>query len=264
MIKKITIGLLTALIFIGFFNPSPVKADYNKAYQDYTYTNQLYRTAKNEYQIARSSYQTYRTLASQNEAIDKFRKILILRNQVMTVYYDLLQEKMNETNGVTADSKSTFNIIRLSEAAWLSDHQKKVAVATSIEDLNSVSREFDQRYAQMDSETKQSIGVIEMAKVTVLRDSVDSLLSRLSQKVTEINSSGEDTTFAARGLISAKNKLQLYSYNFDAAKAAFYPTKTYGNNQINLFAGQGQLSGAKQYLSETITLMLEVISNITG
>ena len=262
--------LLPTLVFILIFFLSAIRyplsanADFNSAYQDYTYTNQLYRTAVNEYQIAKSSYQTYRTLTAQNEAINKFQKVLKARNQVMTVYYDLVQEKMNSTIGVSSDSKNTFNSIRLSEEAWLSDHQKKIDAAASLEDLNSVSTEFDQRYSQMDTETKQAIGTIELAKVATLGRDVDLLVERLSGRISDINKSGEDTSFASRGLISARNKLQLYSYNFDAARNSFYPQKSYGNESINLFSGQRQLSGAKQYLSETITLLLEIINNITG
>lgn len=255
---------LLLVIFFFLLSPSIAFADFNSAYQDYTYTNQLYRTTVNEYQIAKSSYQTYRTLTAQNEAINKFQKVLKARNQVMTVYYDLLQEKMNSTVGVSSDSKNTFNSIRLSEEAWLLDHQKKIDAAASLEDLNSVSTEFNQRYSQMDTETKQAIGTIELAKVATLKGNVDVLVERLSGRISDINKSGEDTSFASRGLISARNKLQLYSYNFEAARNSFYPQKSYGNDSINLFIGQSQLSGAKQYLSETLTLLLEIINNITG
>lgn len=264
--RKLFFFILAFFTYSSFIihNSSFVHADFAKAYQDYVYTTTLYKTAGNDFQIARSSYQTYRTLAAQNEALDKFRKVLKARNQVMSVYYDLLQEKMNFTPGLNTDRINTFNTIRLSEESWLADDQKKVDAATSLEDLNQISQEFDQRYSQMDTETKQAIGEIEMAKIAALKTKVDANLTALSDKVNQINQSREDTSFAARGLISARNKLELYSANFASARSSFYPTRTYNNKGIDLYAGQSQLSGAKQYLTETLTLFKEIINSITG
>lgn len=266
LLKILTSAATLIILFFHFssFSSQFAYADFKSAYQDYTYTYQLYRTALNEFQIAKSSFLTYRTLTAQNEALDKFRKALVSRNQVIIVYYNLLQEKMNETPGVSPESKNTFNNIKESEKNWIDSHKQKIEAAGSFEDLNNVSSEFESRFPQMDTETKQAIGTIEMAKVADLKAKLNTQIDTLNTWIAQIGSTGQDTSFANRGIISARSKLDLHDQKINAALITFYPEKTSKKDRINLYNGQRQLTEAKQYLSETATYLLEIIKSFTG
>lgn len=237
-----------------FFLASPVHADYQRAYQDYVYNYGAYRNSYNEYTVAKSTYQTYRTLTAQNEAINKFRAVLKNRATVMAVYYNLLQEKL-------VNDKDTFNGIKESEKGWLDAHQKKIDAAGSLEDLNSVSQEFDSRYSQMDLETRQTVGKILLSKEIDLKGQLDLIFNNLDTKLKEMRTEGVNTTTQDRGVISSKNKLELFNQKVDEGKAIFFPER---NDQIDIFKGQQRLTEANQYLRETVNYLLEVIKSVTG
>lgn len=253
------------VFFLAFFLLAPVvRADYNTAYRDYVYNYQLYRNAFNDYQVAKSTYQTYRTLTAQNDAIAKFKTVLEARDSVMAVYYNLLQEKLNMTPAVDDATKNTFNGIKTSEKSWLDVNQAKIDAAGSLDDLNSVSAEFDSRYSQMDLETKQTVGNILLAKEADLKGQLDQLIGTEVQILSQIRQSGQDTSQWDRGVISAKSKLDLYQQKVGEAHDTFYPQNTYSNQGINIFQGQQALTSANQYLRETVGYLLEIIKGITG
>ncbi len=236
----------------------PVFADYQSAYSDYTFAYSQYRTSYNDYQVAKSTYLTYHTLVSQNEAINKLRAILQARDQVMLVYYNLLQEKLNATPGVTDSAKNTFGKVKASEITWLAGHQKKVSAAASLEDLNQAASDFENHFPQMAAETKQTIGVVFAGKESTLKSQVDSFITNLTTKLTEIRQTGENTTFADRGQINVKNKLDLYQQKLTEANSLF------SHPDNGLFEGQQKFAEANQYLREAASFLTEIIKSITG
>lgn len=255
------LSIVLLMFLFAFRFPLSASADYSSAYQDYVYNYQLYRTAYNEFQVAKSTFQTYKTLTAQADAVIKFREVIKARDQVVFVYYDLLQEKMNNTTGISDDAKTTLANIKKSERDWLTTHQKRIDAASSLDDLNAASSEFESRYPQMDLETKQTIGTILIAKETTLSNRQGSLISDLTTKLAAIRADGQDTSFFDRGLINTKNKLDL---NLEKIKQAAAVFNTSSRDTIDLFAGQQKLTEANQYLREANTFVLELIKAITG
>lgn len=261
--KKLLLALILFSVFKILYS-SPVLADYQQAYSDYTYQYSLYRTADNNYQISKSTYLTYKTLTAQNDAIDKLRATLKARASVMSAYYALLQEKLNSTPGIPDDSKNTFYSIKNSESDWLSAHQKKIDAAASLDDLNLVSSDFESRYPQMDTESKQTIGTILLAKESYLKGTMDSLIASFSAKLSDIRQDGTNTSIWDRGVINTKNKLDLYQTKIDQAHNVFFPKNNSSNNKIDLFSGQQRLTEANQYLREAESFLMEIVKAVTG
>ena len=252
---------ISALIFIIFLFSGPVLADYTSAYNDYTFNYNKYRESYNAYQVAKSTYTTYRTLAAQSEAISQFRAVLQARDNVMSSYYDLLQEKLLASSGIPDESKTTFFKMKESEKLWIADHQKKVDAASSLEDLNAASLTFTSHYPQMDSETKQAIGMVLLAKESALTNRWDTLADNISLKLKEISLSGEDTSTWERAVISARNKKELAVTKISLA-SGILTTPNY--QPIDLFSAQQRLAEANQYLREGINYLFEIINGITG
>lgn len=182
----------------------------------------------------------------------------------MIVYYNLLQEKLNATPVVDDATKSTFNNIKESEKSWLGDNQAKIDAAASLEDLNSVSSEFDSRYRQMDKETKQTVGRILLSKEADLKGQVDSQIGTLGIKLTEIRQSGQNTSDLDRGVIAASNKLQLYLEKVNQANDIYFSQSSYNQESIDLYLGQQKLTEANQYLRETVSYLMEIVKGILG
>ncbi|MBI4100001.1 hypothetical protein HY440_03260 [Candidatus Microgenomates bacterium] len=253
---------LPVFCFLFLFIVRPVAANYQTARADFTYQYSQYRGAHDRYQVAKSSYLTYRTLTAQTEAIASLRLVVQARDQVIFSYYDLLQEKLNATPGVSVNYQTTFSDVKANEKTWLAAHQKTIDAAASLEDLNNVSREFEDRYPEFDTETKQAFGTVLLAKEATLRVGTDALIDSLNTNLVRLRQDGASTTFADRGLISIKDKLGLYDQKMTAARVVFFSKNT--RDPISVFVGQQRLSEANQYLREALTQFREIIKSITG
>lgn len=251
--------LLAVLFFLLF--ASPVQANFQTAKTDYVYQYNLYRQAIDNYQVAKSTYLTYRTLTAQNDAENKLRLAIQTRDSVISSYYDLLQERLNIVPGISPSYRATFNIIKENEKDWLTEHQKKIDAAASLEDLNATAAEFEAHYPQFDRETKQAIGTILLTKEDNLKRETDQAIETLMVKLTQMRQSGEDTSFWDRGLINTKNKLDLYDQKYTFAKNIYFPEN---NGQIDIYSGQQRLTEANQYLREAVRFLQEIIKTITG
>ncbi len=257
-------SIFIAFVFLVAIIPKSVSADFATAYQDYVFNLQNYKNAYNEYQVAKSAYQTYGTLTAQNDAIVKFKAVLKARNQVMSTYYDLLQEKLNATTGVSDDTKKTFTGIRQSEKQWLSSNQATIDAAGDLDDLNSLSDEFKKQYEQMDEETKQTVGAILIAKEGALRNKLNTDIAGVTTKLGEIRNQGENTTAAERGIITIQTKLDFQNQKAEKAQTILSGKDLKRNQKIDLLAGQKSLIEANQYLKEAASYLLEIVRSYTG
>ncbi len=254
--------LISALVLLVlFFVVAPVRADYASAYTDYTFNYSKYRDSYNAYQVSKSTYTTYKTLTAQTDAIAKLKTVIQARDKVMASYYDLLQEKLNATTGIPSDSQATFFQMKTSEKSWMADHQKKIDAAATLDDLNLASSVFESHYPQFDSETKQVVGMVLIAKETNLAARWDVLATGVSDKRKEINLAGENTTLGERDVISARNKKDLTMTDITAVQTMLIPQN---NQKTDLFGAQQKLSEANQYLKEGTNYLLEIIKGITG
>lgn len=235
LVYYITMRKILPVFILLFFFVKPVSADYQKAYNDYSYNYSQYRGAYNDYQTAKSSYAAYQTLNSQANAINKLRAVLQTRDSLISSYYDLLFEK-------------SAGKISLAQKDWLAEHQRKLAAAASLEDLNSAAAEFESRYPQMDTETKQAVGIILLAKEKVLTDQWAKLADDTSVKMKAI----PDTGIGERGVIAARDKFALGI------------KKLTGLKWETLLSDQQKLSEANQYFREATDYLLEVVKSVTG
>ena len=253
---KLFSAFLISLLFLflaAIRFPLYAFADYAKAYNDYTYNYTLYRQAYSDYQASKSTYATYRTLASQKDAVLKLRAVLTARNQLMFVYYDLLTEKLVATPEISTEYKGTFYNIKESEKKWLIENQTKVNAASTLGDLNGVAKEFENRYPQMDTETKFAITTILLSRDADAAITVEKLSQTLSEKLVEINAAGEDATWAQRGMANVQSKIELYKQKFEEAK-----------KEEELLKTQQKLMEANQYLRDAINFMFEIVKGVTG
>lgn len=254
--------LFVVLLALFLMRPAPVLADYQTAYNDYTYNYSLYSAAYHDYQVAKSTYATYKTLTSEADAIIKYRLVLQTRDKAIQSYYDLLAEKLQITPSVPDGNKTAFSNIRLSEKKWFDDHQRRIAAASTLDDLNGASGEFQGKYPQIDSETKQAIGIVLSAKTDTLINSWEKSATDLTAKLKEVETTGENVGLGTRGVDNARLKEDLATQKLTQAKKLFFFDNNFAN--IDLPAAQQQFVQSTQYLREATNYLLEVVRGITG
>ncbi len=257
-----TTSIITGVIFFFLFAGISF-ASYKQAYDDYHNEYSAYRQAYQDFIVASSTYNTYKTLLTQNTAMEKMRVVLIKRDLVVSAYFQAVIEKMRETEGFSADSLNTFSGIVAAETAYLNDHQREINSAANIEDLNKVSGDFDDKYKTIEEEMKKAIGSILLAKIDLQAAKVDDLSARVNDTLTGLQNNGHDVLSWQRGLITARGKIDLYQTKRDAAQEVFSPQNSYYSNQeISLMSGQKFLAEGQQYLHEAGNFLLEIMNSL--
>jgi ABC-type transport system involved in cytochrome bd biosynthesis fused ATPase/permease subunit len=85
------------LIISVLFLPTTVWASSTSAYQEYLQEFDKYRTVLNDFKVARSEYLKFKTLTSQQSALEKTKQMLADRSQLLRSYLQFLNEKLNES-----------------------------------------------------------------------------------------------------------------------------------------------------------------------
>lgn len=246
---------IIAFVLIFVLYPLPVHASYPQAYSDYQFQYNQYRTAYQNYQIAKSAFSTYKTLATQNDALEKMRRVLVTRTNVLTAYLTLIQEKMAMTEGLDKQNLTTFQGISQTEKTWLTGNLQKISAASNINDLNTAASEFSSRYPQISREAALAVGQILLAKTNFASSKIDDFFARTATNLDRLESLGEDGTIYRRGLASARSKADLYQDKKTAAQEAFL--------KIELLNGQKALQEGLQYLKESTNFLKEILNSLT-
>ncbi|MCL5676220.1 MAG: hypothetical protein M1120_03795 [Patescibacteria group bacterium] len=241
-----------------------VLADSQSALTNYNTQYDLYRQNYNSYLTSKNKWLTYQTMTSNQEALTNGKIFLKQRVVVVLAYLDLLRNRVNESDGLNQDDKNLLLSKINVEESWLNDHLTKYDSAATLNDLQQLSGQFEDRYTGVIQYVAlNTAGEVISAKEKVLNIRLTDIINRLDALIPEVANSGQDTSVASRWLLSAKNKNELASSKQDETQSALNSLR--GQNPGTLY-GQGlfSLSESNQYLIEAASYLNEVLKNITG
>lgn len=256
--------LLVIFVFIFFIRTKSVQADYSGTYQSYVNLFDAYRKAEQFYVTSKNKYLTYKTLTAQNEALESGKIFLKLRDQLVIVYLRLLYDRVNETGGYSDEEReATFSKLNV-EMGWLSEHRTKYDSASTLQDLQRVSDQMQDRYLSLIRYVGlQTAGGILDNKVRMLTTLLDNLLISMESQLDLIDASGVDTTVTQRWLLEAKNKVALAKEKQEEAQQVF--VGLHGQNLVTDYNSAAfDLSEANQYLREANFYLSEILRVIKG
>ncbi|KKQ92149.1 MAG: hypothetical protein UT58_C0011G0026 [Microgenomates group bacterium GW2011_GWC1_39_7b] len=137
---------LCALYFVLCTRAQAQTFDFNKAYQDHLYSLTLYNQAYSDYQDAKNSYLANKTLSLKEDARQKTLNMLKVRDQMMTVYMQMLKQKIVEDKGLGTDDINNIFVKIDSEIDWYKSDKEKYNTNDSLETLFGRSEEARARY----------------------------------------------------------------------------------------------------------------------
>lgn len=148
MPKKIAIFIASFILFFALGQKTILAQDFNfdKAYQDYIFTQSQYQNAHSAYTDAKETYLKNPTLTLKEEARKKTRLMLIARDELERVYLTALRMKIFETKGVESGQKNTTLASLDSEVAWYKDHLAAYPDGEPLESLFTKSTEVETHY----------------------------------------------------------------------------------------------------------------------
>lgn len=136
-------------IIVMFFVAATANAqdfDFNRAYQDYLYAQNVYNQDHASYQDARDFYLTNQTLTLKEDARKKTLQMLKDRDKLESVYLTALRMKIVETKGLSSDQKGGIFGKIDPEVKWYQDHVSSYQDGDQTDTLFSKSAESEDRY----------------------------------------------------------------------------------------------------------------------
>jgi len=245
-------------------NTSTIWADSQSSLSDYNKQYDLYRQNYSSYVTSKNKWLTYRTLDSNQGALINGKIFLKQRITVVTAYLNLLKERVTQSNGFSQEAKDLIFSKLNVEQTWLSDHILKYDSAATLNDLEQLSGQFEDRYAGVIQYISlQTAGEIISNKEAVLNSQLLDVINRLGQKLPEISASGQDITIAQRWLLQAQNKQELSQGKQDDSLTLFNSLR--GVNPVTQYnQALFNLTESNQYLKEAVSYLTEVVKNITN
>jgi hypothetical protein len=259
--------LLIVLFFVFslfLFNTKNIFGDYAATYQSYITLSDLYRKSYQSYISSKNKFLTYHTLTSENEAIENGRNFLKTRDQFLLQYLKLLNDRTSETGGFSQSERDLIFSKLNVESVWLYGHRSKYDTAGSLNDLQRVSDQLQDRYGSVIRYVAlQTAGTIIHNKTKIFINTIDDILLRIDTVLKQMGEESFDVSLAQRWLLEAQNKVSLSKEKQDDANSIF--TNLHGQNLVSDYnKAVFLLNESNQYLREASLNISEIIRIIKG
>jgi len=254
------------LIIVVFFLPAAVWASSTSAYQEYLQEFDKYRTVLNDFKVARSEYLKFKTLTSQQTALEKTKQMLADRSQLLRSYLQFLNEKLNESKSMDATNKALYQTLIKNEVTFLNNHTALMGSIGSIQDADGVSKQLSSHYTLLESSIYQTIVGLKFAELTALDTLYYDLFTKSNALIEKNRSSytAEKLSILDRWLLQIQNKRDLFKQKTDEITKENSTLKSASLSEITASYQRilKSMSEARQYLSEGISFLQELTASM--
>lgn len=164
------------IVFLILLVPH-IFASSQQAYQDYLFQFDIYRQKYSEFTVAKNEYLKFKTLTSQTTALEKTIAMLSSRDLLLRAYLLLLNEKLNEDQGLLSIERATNQTLLNNEVVFLESHSRLVESIGSLEDASDTSRQLESHYNVLQASMRQTIGGISLGQLAVNAGVFDTALA---------------------------------------------------------------------------------------
>lgn len=109
----------------------------------YRNTSEVYRNKEREFAIAKQQYTQLQTLASLEAAVQATRNVFIQRNETLTVYLELLEAIIRESDDIDVQSKRKVLELLVLQIEALQRYRARIDTATDRVGVELLADQFD-------------------------------------------------------------------------------------------------------------------------
>jgi len=259
--RTIIVSLL--ILCFALFH-QPVFASSTDLYQEYLSQFDKYRVILNDFKVARSEYLKYKTLTSEQSALEASRSILAQRALLLRSYLQFLSEKLKENNYMDPSNKTLFTTLITNEINFLESNSGLMTSVSSIEDTEGASQQLTSHYTILQSSIFQTIVGLKSADLIKLDGEYYQLFTKTYDlfQANRGTYAPEKQSTMDRWFLQIQNKRSLYQQKMDTIKKENDTLKSSSMDEINTtFATiQKEFMEARQYLGEGSAYLQEVIT----
>lgn len=238
-----------------------VKASSQQAYQDYQYQFSIYRQRLSDYQVALNQYKQFKSLASQQDVLEKVKLYIAQRGNVAKTYFLFLNEKITENPGMIASEKQTYRAILTNQIAYIDQHLVLAPSIASLDDAQKVSEKFESNYDVMQSAYRQIIGALELGYLDYFSRQFDEVAVHAQALInaSRIDSSPQKQAILDRWLLALSNKHTLFQQKANTIRSTIPKITGDVQQQERIFQQlQSSVNAARQDLLESAAYLKEL------
>lgn len=255
---KIVLSLLFFLVF-----PQSCFAqefDFQKAWADYVYTSGQYQQFHEQYLKTKQTYTTYQTLSTKNEAVNAGIIAIKSREELVRTYLVMLRMKLYEAKlSLDVGKQEKINSADIL-ITWLEARKTKLDAVGNIDDLNSVSAEFENKHPEIEALSYKMIGAYKAGEMGLVIERITDLKDELKKKSSSL--SDQQKIEFDRSMIQIEEKISLAKTKRQQAISeleALDDKKT--KSHLSVWQkSRSILVDCQQYLREALVFMEELSS----
>lgn len=238
-----------------------VQATSQQAYQDYQYQFSIYRQRLSDYQVALNQYKQFKSLASQQDVLDKVKLYIAQRGNVAKTYFLFLNERITENPGMIATEKQTYRAILTNQIAFIDQHLVLAPSIASLDDAQSVSEKFEMNYDVMQSAYRQIIGALDLGHLSYFATRFDEAAKHAQALINagRSDSSPQKQAILDRWLLALSNKHSLFQQKANIVRTTIPKITGDVQQQERIFQQmQSSVNAARQDLVESAAYLKEL------
>lgn len=246
------------------------EASSQQAYQDYLYQFDIYRQDYNNFKVSQNEYFKFQTLTSRQTALSATTAMMSQRDILLKTYLLLLNEKLNESTGISTTDRNYYQSLIQNEIKFLNNHSTLVTSVATIQDSTNVGQQLQDHYNVLRGSMLQIISGISLGNLTGFANDFDKNLAD-AKALVSINRgifSSEKQSLLDRWLLQITNTRSLYQSKIDEINLNISKLKvsnsSYGSiDPTQLYAQiKQELGDARQYLLDGSSYTGELVREV--
>lgn len=234
---------------------------YQQARQTYLNEVEFYKGARQELLNARQKYDQYRS--AQDKAVLEQKAKEFLKSAVLTIMrrLEVLRNKAENVRGISDSDRALVLVEIDKDMDWLKDRQGKIDSATPAQIKEQAKAALD-HWKDIRIAAKRITGEILAARIDFVIGKAESLSIQVSAKITELKSSGKDTSKLETWLSDLNQKIALAKEKYELAKTKFQAISNLAAADRLFQEGHQFIKDADQYIRQARTQLVQIIKEM--
>ncbi len=260
--KFLYITILGTVLLL-FLTNTYIFASSSQAYSDYLFQFDVYRQKYTDFKVAKNEYEKFKSLSSQTDALKKTITMLTQRDLLLRAYLLLLNEKLNEDQGLNDQDQLLYQTLINNEVTFLDAHSTLVTAIGSLNDADQISKKLESHYDILQASMRQTIGGISLGQLALHAKEYDIALADIKALITANRGvfTPEKQTTLDRWILQITNTRSLYQQKVDtiAQSIAQFKDTSVSEQDRSFQKVQRSIGEARQYLVDGAGYLRELI-----
>ena len=211
------IRLFIALCSMYLLSSWRIWATSDQPYKQYLTQYDSYRTQYNDFSIAKQEYIKFKTLTSQQTALDKTKNMLSSRDMLLKSYLLFLSDKLNENKGLSDETRQAYKAPITDEISFLDSQYQLIGNLETLTDAETLSKNQEQRDPNLQLTIYKSILTISLGNLRSFITDFDTITKSFTAYINENREVIPEVKqrIVDQWLISIQNKRSSYQDKID-------------------------------------------------